>query len=211
MDIQFVHPSHKLKLHLWRVVKQFVHVVTMTPHLDNYHLWPLDTEKWIRHPVQDITWTKQTWTTQQATLHRCVLRSQWTSFPWNIRLSNTITPPCVQNPSAHTCHHLGWWCYYYLPYISADHPTHTTHSSMDTTFDVSPTLLTEYRGPIFRQFHRMPWPPNGSLASQLAENGTANNCMYSRSAGRNVNSSCLIIFKCLDYISIEKSLLQTGV
>ena len=25
----------------------------------------MDTEKWIRHPVQDITWTKQTWTTQQ--------------------------------------------------------------------------------------------------------------------------------------------------
>jgi hypothetical protein len=27
----------------------------------------LDSEKWTRQPGQDITWTKQTWTTQQAT------------------------------------------------------------------------------------------------------------------------------------------------
>ena len=33
--------------------------------------------------------------------------------------------------------------------------------------------------PIFRRFHSMPWPPNGSL---------------------NVSGSCLTIFRCLDYI-----------
>ena len=30
-------------------------------------------ERWTRHPGQDITWTKQTWTTQQATLMVAVI------------------------------------------------------------------------------------------------------------------------------------------
>ena len=51
-------------------------------------------------------------------------------------------------------------------------------------------IKAPHRGPIFRRFHGMPWPPNGSL---------------------NVRCSCLTMFRCLDYINIDISLLQTGV
>ena len=43
-------------------------------------------------------------------------------------------------------------------------------------------LHMNYRGPIFRRFHGMPWPPNGSL---------------------NVSGSCLTILRCLDYLNID--------
>ena len=55
----------------------------------------------------------------------------------------------------------------------------------------APILLAgiQILGPIFRRFHIMPWPQNGSL---------------------NVSGSCLTIFRCFYYINIDISILQTG-
>ena len=41
-------------------------------------------ERWTRHPGQDITWTKQTWTTQQATVK---LKLHYTLYTFGKRIT----------------------------------------------------------------------------------------------------------------------------
>ena len=61
MDELFVHPQ-KFQIHLVkRMDKQFVHVATKAPRSENRQLWPLDSEKWMKHPCfvcfEAATWS----------------------------------------------------------------------------------------------------------------------------------------------------------
>ena len=91
------------------------------------------------------------------------------------------------------CNHIHKCVYVYTVYIYAlanSFQWIIKHLSSHPIWWICQKKCVQISGPIFRRFHDMPWPPNGSL---------------------NVSGSCLTLFRCLDCINIDISILQTGV
>ena len=78
----------------------------------------------------------------------------------------------------------------YPRYPAACSPQWTLPRPRQRTWYAYSTCSMNTEVPIFRRFHGMPWPPIGSL---------------------NISGLCLTIFRCLYYINIDISKLQTGI